>query len=635
MMAHGVGAADWGDGQKNGISWASLRRILRYARPYKPLIVATFFLVLAASGLGLMPPLLIRRAIDTAIPQGDKNELVLLIAGMVAMPILVGLVQVAQNWGNTVIGNRMMLDVRKQLFAHMLRMPLRFYTMTRAGEITTRLTNDVNGIQQVVTTSFTNVMTNAVTVSSTVALMFWLDWRLSIVSVIVLPVFVVATGRVGSLRFRVARRVQAAMGEMTALIQEKLNISGLVLIKTFGREPEEAARFDDISEEVTKGQITQSMVGRWFFMFSSLFGSVSPALIYGYGGWLAINGDMSVGEIVAFVALVNRLFMPVSQLLTVHVDLAGSIALFERIFEYLDRSPEIEEKPGAFDLVQARGHVAYERVTFGYEAGQKVLDDVSFEAEPGQLVALVGPSGAGKTTVTYMLPRLYDADAGAVSIDGHDIRDLRLASLSRNIGMVTQETFLFHASVSDNLRYAKPDATDAEIEAAAKAAHIHDVVAAMPRAYDTLVGERGYRLSGGEKQRLAIARIILKDPRILVLDEATSSLDSHSERLIKEALDPLLRTRTSIVIAHRLSTILAADQILVMDGGRIIERGRHDQLLALNGLYARLYHEQFKDGAVSVDTPLEDQKPAQPAPVAAAAAGQGMPARAHGRPSPR
>ncbi len=607
MMAHGVGAADWGEGGKRGISWASVRRILAYARPYKRLITLTFVLVLVAAGLGLVPPLLIRRLIDTAIPHGDKTQLALLVLGMFLMPVFAGLAQVAQNWGNTVIGNRMMVDVRKQLFAHMLRMPLRFYTTTRAGDIMTRLTNDVNGIQQVVTTSFTNVMSNAVTVASTLVIMFLLDWRLTLLSIVVLPFFVAGTVKVGDLRFQVARRVQAAMGEMTALIQEKLNISGLVLIKTFGREPEETGRFDGLAEQVMESQITQSMVGRWFFMFSSLFGTVSPALIYGYGGWLVINGSMSLGEVVAFVALANRLFMPVSQLLTVHVDLAGSVALFERIFDYLDRRPEIEEKPDAIDIGAARGEVEYSSVSFAYEAGQPVLHDVSFQAQPGQLVALVGPSGAGKTTVTYLLPRLYDPQSGSVRIDGRDVRDLKLAGLSANIGMVTQETFLFHASVRDNLRYARPEATDAEIEAAARAAHIHDVIAAMPRGYDTLVGERGYRLSGGEKQRLAIARIILKDPRILVLDEATSSLDSGSERLIKEALEPLLRSRTSIVIAHRLSTILAADQILVIDGGRIVERGRHEELLALGGLYARLYHEQFKDGAVAVDTRLADE----------------------------
>ncbi len=622
MMAHGVGAADWGEGGKRGISWASVRRILAYARPYKRLIALTFVLVLIAAGLGLVPPLLVRSLIDTAIPHGDKTQLALLVLGMFLMPVLAGLAQVAQNWGNTVIGNRMMVDVRKQLFAHMLRMPLRFYTTTRAGDIMTRLTNDVNGIQQVVTTSFTNVMTNAVTVASTLAIMFLLDWRLTLLSIVVLPFFVAGTVKVGDLRFQVSRRVQAAMGEMTALIQEKLNISGLVLIKTFGREPEETGRFDTLAEEVMSAQITQSMVGRWFFMFSSLFGTVSPALIYGYGGWLVINGSMSLGEVVAFVALANRLFMPVSQLLTVHVDLAGSVALFERIFDYLDRRPEIEEKPDALDIGSVRGEVEYSDVSFAYEAAQPVLHEVSFRAQPGQLVALVGPSGAGKTTVTYLLPRLYDPQAGSVLIDGHDVRDLKLAGLSANIGMVTQETFLFHASVRDNLRYARPEATDAEIEAAARAAHIHDVIAAMPRGYDTLVGERGYRLSGGEKQRLAIARIILKDPRILVLDEATSSLDSGSERLIKEALEPLLRSRTSIVIAHRLSTILAADQILVIDGGRIVERGRHEELLALGGLYARLYHEQFKDGAVAVDTPLADE-PAVSAVAEQSSAGAG------------
>jgi ATP-binding cassette subfamily B protein len=624
MMAHGVGAGDWGEGKGQGVSWKSLRRILAYAGPYRFYILLTSLLVIVTAALGLVPPLLVRRAIDTSIPAGDKTELYVLVGAMVALPIAGGLLQVAQNWGNTIIGNRMMFDIRSQLFRHMLRMPLRFFTTTRAGEITSRLTNDVNGVQQVVTTSFTNLMTNAVVVASTLGVMFWLDWRLTLLSIVVLPVFILGTVKVGDLRFRAARRVQTAMGQLTALIQEKLNISGLVLVKTFGREPQEAVQFDEVSDEVMKGQVQQSMIGRWFFMFASLFGSVSPALIYGYGGYLAINGDMSIGEIVAFVALVNRLFMPVSQLLTVHVDVAGSVALFERIFDYLDRPVEIEEKPGAFDLERAEGRVAYRGIEFAYEPGKPVLKDVSFEAEPGQLVALVGPSGAGKTTITYLLPRLYDPTAGTVSIDGHDVRDLTLASLSRNIGVVTQETYLFHATVKENLSYAKPDATDAEIEAAARAAHIHDVIAAMPRGYDTQVGERGYRLSGGEKQRLALARIILKDPRILVLDEATSSLDSRSERLIKEAIEPLLRSRTSIVIAHRLSTILAADQILVMDGGQIAERGTHPELLAKGGLYARLYHEQFKDGAVALDTPLADESEvAAPAPAMAGMHGMG------------
>jgi ATP-binding cassette subfamily B protein len=628
MMAHGVGAADWGDGKKPGVSWKSLRRILGYAKPYRKYIALTSLLVFATAGLGLVPPLLVRRAIDTSIPARDKTELYMLVGGMILLPVAGGLIAVAQNWGNTVIGNRMMSDIRNQLFGHLLRMPLRFYTTTRSGEITSRLTNDVNGVQQVVTTSFTNVMTNAVTVATTLAVMFWLNWQLTLLSIVVLPVFIVATVKVGDMRFRVGRRVQTAMSELTALVQEKLNISGLVLVKTFGREPQERTTFAGVSDELAKGQIAQSMVGRWFFMFASLFGSVSPALIYGYGGYLAINGDMSIGAIVAFVALVNRLFMPVSQLLTVHVDVAGSVALFERIFDYLDRPVEIEEKANALDLPAVQGSVAYTGVSFAYEPGRPVLNEVSFEAKPGQMVALVGPSGAGKTTVTYLLPRLYDPSSGAIAIDGHDVRDLTLASLSRHIGVVTQETYLFHATVRENLRYGKPDATDAELEAAAKAAYIHDVIAAMPKGYDTQVGERGYRLSGGEKQRLAIARIILKDPRILVLDEATSSLDSRSERLIKEALEPLLKTRTSLVIAHRLSTILAADQILVMDQGQIAERGTHAELLAADGLYAKIYNEQFKGGAVEVDTPLADEAPVpEPAAngVGHAAMGAGQP----------
>lgn len=416
MMAHGVGAADWGEGKRARVSWKSLGRILRYARPYRRYVVVTSFLVLITAVLGLVPPLLLRRAIDTSIPGRDTAGLYLLVAGMVAFPVAGALLGVAENWANTVLGNGMMFDIRNELFGHLLRMPLRFYTATRSGDITSRLTNDVNGVQQVVTTSFINVMTNVVTVVSTLGVMFWLNWQLTLLSIVVLPVFIVATVKVGDMRFRAARRVQVAMSNLTALVQEKLNISGLVLVKTFGREPEEIARFDRVSDELAKGQVAQSMVGRWFFMFASLFASVSPALIYGYGGYLAINGDMSIGAIIAFVALVNRLFMPVSQLLTVHVDVAGSIALFDRIFDYLDRPVEIDEKPDAIDLREVDGRVTYDNVSFAYEPGRPVLNGISFEAKPGQMVALVGPSGAGKTTITYLLPRLYDPDNGSIAL---------------------------------------------------------------------------------------------------------------------------------------------------------------------------------------------------------------------------
>ncbi len=623
MMAHGAGAADWGD-EESPLSWALLGRILSYARPYRALIVLTFLLVLVSAALSLAPPLIIQQIIDKAIPGGNRTQLVILAAAMIAVPVFNGFVQVAQNWGNTIIGQRMMFDVRGQLYNHVLRMPLSFFTATRSGEIMTRLTNDVNGVQQVVTTSFTNVMTNAVIVASTMAFMAWLDWRLTIVALVALPAFIYPTRRFGDLRFRAGRRAQASLGEMTTLVQEKLNISGVVLVKTFGREAQEEESFAEVSEQVRKHQVSQLMVGRWFFMIVTLYGAVAPAMVYGYGGWLVISGEMLVGEVVAFVFLVNRLFGPVSQLFSVHVDVAGSFALFERLFQYMDMPVDIEEQPDAEDLPAADRSIAFDHVSFGYDAGQPVLKDVSFEGKPGELIALVGPSGAGKTTATYLLSRLYDPDEGTVTLDGHDVRDLTFASLSRHIGMVTQETYLFHSSVKDNLLYAKPDATDAELEAATRAAHIHELIEEMPNGYETLVGERGYRLSGGEKQRLAIARIILKDPRILLLDEATSSLDSHSERLIKEALEPVLRSRTSIVIAHRLSTIMAADQILVMDGGRIVERGTHEQLLAVGGLYARLYHEQFKDGTVEFDTALADAEPEEE-PRAAASVGA-MPA---------
>ncbi|MEE8338058.1 MAG: ABC transporter ATP-binding protein [Dehalococcoidia bacterium] len=637
MMAHGVGAADWGDKKDDAIEWSLLGRILAYARPYRGLILFTFALVFVSAALSLVPPLLIKQLIDGAIPAGDRTQLVILAAAMIAIPVFTGLVQVAQNWGNTIIGQRMMHDVRSQLYSHVLHMPLSFFTTTRSGEIMTRLTNDVNGVQQVVTTGFTNVMTNSVTVATTVAVMLWLDWRLAIVALIALPAFVFPTQKFGGLRFRSGRRVQAALGEMTMIVQEKLNISGAVLVKSFGREQQEEQEFEASSADVMKEQISASMVGRWFFMVVTLYGAIAPAMVYGYGGWLVINGQMQIGAVVAFVFLVNRLFGPVSQLFSVHVDIAGSFALFERIFEYLDMQPSIAEPADPTDLPTEDRSMSFKGVSFGYDPGTLVLKDVTFEAKPGELVALVGPSGAGKTTVTYLVSRLYDADSGVVSLGETNVRDLAFTTLTNHIGMVTQETFLFHSSVKDNLLYAKPEASDAEIEAAARAAHVHEVIEKMPNGYETLVGERGYRLSGGEKQRIAIARIILKDPRILLLDEATSSLDSQSERLIKEALEPVMRSRTSIVIAHRLSTIMAADQILVMDGGRIVERGKHDELVALGGLYGRLYHEQFKDGAVEFDAELidanggeDDSEDGNGKTAAAPASAHGMPTHAIG-----
>jgi len=423
---------------------------------------------------------------------------------------------------------------------------------------------------------------------------FSMDWRLSLLAVGILPLFILPTRRVGRLRHNLSRETHQQQAELSAHMQETLDISGYLLMKVFGRDQYETERCRQRSQTLMDLQVRQSMVGRWFFMTLGLFGAVGPALIYLVGGHLAIQQQLTVGTIVAFVAYLARLYGPVSALANVHVDFMAALALFDRIFHYLDMAPEIVDRPGALHLARAEGHLRFEGVSFSYGKGAPALEEISFEAQPGQLVALVGPSGAGKTTITYLIPRFYDPTAGAIFLDGHDLRELTLASLRSHIGMVTQEVYLFNATIRENLRYARPDATDADLVAACQAAHIHDFIASLPDGYDTLVGERGYRLSGGEKQRIAIARVILKDPRILILDEATSSLDSESEAHIQAALQPLLRGRTTIAIAHRLSTVLAADLILVLDRGRIVERGTHADLLARGGLYARLYEQQFQ-----------------------------------------
>jgi ATP-binding cassette subfamily B protein len=501
-------------------------------------------------------------------------------------------------------------------------MPLRFFTETRTGEIQSRIGNDVNGVQSVVTDTAASLLSNFATVATTVVAMLILDWRLTILSLGMLPVFAYITYRVGRVRREVSGMTQRSLAEVSAITEESLSVSGILLSKTFGQQRASIERFRRESRRLGDLQIRQQMIGRWFFAMIGTFFSIAPAFVYLLAGSLIINGDtnVSVGTIVAFTTLQSRLFFPLGQLLNVQVEIQGALALFDRIFEYLEMEQDIRDAPDAvaLDPRAMRGEVRFEDVSFRYpktsiqvaaeaEADQAEadgravplpiqpfgLEDITFEARPGQLVALVGPSGSGKTTTTYLIPRLYDVDRGAVRIDGRDVRGITLESLGREIGVVTQETYLFHNSVLENLRYARPDATMEEIEAAARAAAIHDRIMELPEGYDTIVGERGYKLSGGEKQRVAIARVLLKDPRVLILDEATSALDTVSERLIQAALNRLMEGRTTIAIAHRLSTILRANQILVYDRGRILERGTHDELIRHEGLYARLYAEQF------------------------------------------
>jgi ATP-binding cassette, subfamily B, bacterial len=594
-------------------------RIVRLFRPYRGRTALILVSILVTSGLGIVNPLLIKVVFDDALfPPGgpDLGLLYLLVGVMIAIPIVTGVLGVGQTYLTNIVGNRVMQDLRDRLYAHLQSMPLAFFTGTRTGEIQSRLANDVGGVQTVVTSTASSILSNIVTVSSSLVAMIVLSWELTVVSLILVPLFVFLTWRVGRLRRAVTAETQESMAEMSAITQETLSVSGILLSKVFERRADEIERYRRANERLAGLQVRQQMTGQGFFALVQAFFGITPAIIYLVAGIALDSGSgpaISAGTIVAFTTLQTRLFFPIIQLLRVSVEIQSSLALFERVFEYLDLEPEIVDARDAVQLDprSVRGDVALRDVTFQYPQAspaatdgsdgrprRRALDGLSLTIEPGQLAALVGPSGAGKTTISYLIPRLYDATSGAVEIDGTDVRKIRLASLAEIVGVVTQETYLFHASVRDNLLYARRDATEAELEAAARAALIHDRIMELDDGYDTLVGERGYRLSGGEKQRIAIARVVLKDPRILILDEATSALDTTSERLVQAALEPLMEGRTTLAIAHRLSTIFAADVIFVLDRGALVERGTHAELLARGGVYARLYHEQFQDGLV-------------------------------------
>jgi ATP-binding cassette subfamily B protein len=574
--------------------------------------------IVVASGLGVVTPFLTQRTFDDAlfVAGGPKlGLLTFLVALQIVIPLVTSLIGVLQTYLTTVLGNRVMADLRDRLFEHLQAMDLAFFTSTKTGIIQSRLQNDVGGVQSVLTTTASSILSNVVTVTASLIAMLLLSWQLTLVALALLPVFIVLQVRVGRVRRQLAARTQASLSDMTAITQETLSVSGILLAKVFNRQATEISRYRTENERQVDLQVRQTMTGQSFFALVQTFFGVTPAIVYLVAGVMLSRGTpITAGTIVAFTTLQARLLFPVVSLLRVSLDVQTSLALFQRIFEYLDLVPAITDRPGArvLDTDEVRGAVAMQHVWFRYPGqgssdGERLPDDapaawalrdVSLAVDSGQLVALVGPSGAGKTTLSYLVPRLYDVQRGAVLLDGTDVRDVTLASLAEVVGMVTQDTYLFHATVRENLRYARQDATDAELEAAARAANIHDRIMSFDEGYDTVVGERGYRLSGGEKQRLAIARVLLKDPKVLILDEATSALDTTSERLVQEALETVMHNRTTIAIAHRLSTILGADLILVVDEGRIVERGTHQQLLELDGLYARLYSEQFGDGRV-------------------------------------
>lgn len=665
-MMRGGGAHGWrsmidAPDDKPRVTRSMLLRVLAYAKPYRWQIAAMLVIILISTGLSLLTPLIMRDLIDYTIPSGDVQRLIGLAAALLVIPILSSTLSVTNRRFNSRVGEGVTYDLRVALYARLQRMSLRFFTNTRVGELMSRLNNDVIGAQNAISNTIVAMITNTIQATAMLIVMLSLEWRLTLLSVMIMPLFILAARLLAGRLRDIARSQMESNAAMNAMMNETLNIGGALLVKLFGRKNEEVERFQHRAADVRNRGINRAMWGSLLFAIVGLVSAVGTALVYGFGGYLAIQKAFTVGTIIAFGAYLGNLYGALQSLTNAPVDFATSLVSFERVFEVIDLPAEIDDRNGSITMQQAKGELVFENVSFKYDIGQKnllnqvkrtgqmdsvtavlsggdgesvkkpavkmteengakvsvsatangaespsdiesavrsqaredALDNINFHVKPGQLVALVGPSGAGKTTLTYLIPRLYDPTEGCIMIDGIDLRDVTLDSLSAQIGMVTQETHLFHDTIRTNLLYARLDATQNEVEAAARAANIHHFISELPNGYDTVVGERGYRLSGGEKQRLALARVILKDPRILVLDEATSSLDSESEALIQEALKHVMAGRTSIVIAHRLSTILAADLILVMDRGRIVESGKHEELLAMGGLYAHLYQTQF------------------------------------------